>query len=70
MDIIRRSAFWYAPGRAVASIAEHDALIDLIEAGADAETIEEEAKLHEVRTLLAVLDHDAAQNAARAAARP
>ena len=29
MDIIRRSAFWYAPGRAVASIAEHEAIIDL-----------------------------------------
>lgn len=70
MDIIRRSAFWYAPGRAVASIAEHDALIDLIETGADAETIEQEAKLHEVRTLLAVLDHDAAQNSARATDRP
>ena len=46
------------------------ALIDLIETGADAETIEQEAKLHEVRTLRAVLDHDAAQNSTRAAARP
>ena len=61
MDIIRRSAFWYAPGRAVASIAEHEAMIDLIEAGADPEVIETEARQHEVRTLNAVLDHDAAQ---------
>ncbi len=61
MDIIRRSAFWYAPGRAVASIAEHDALIDLIEAGADADTIETAARQHEVRTLEAVLSHDEAQ---------
>lgn len=69
MDIIRRSAFWYAPGRAVASIAEHEALIDMIEAGESAEAIEDEAKQHEVRTLLAVLDHDAAQDASRAPAR-
>lgn len=62
MDIIRRSAFWYAPGRAVASIAEHDALLDLIESGADAEAIETEARQHEVRTLDAVLAHDAAQS--------
>lgn len=61
MDIIRRSAFWYAPGRAVASIAEHEAMIDLIEAGADPDLIETEARQHEVRTLNAVLDHDAAQ---------
>lgn len=63
MDIIRRSAFWYAPGRAVASIAEHEAMIDLIEAGADPDLIETEARQHEVRTLTAVLDHDAAQAA-------
>jgi DNA-binding GntR family transcriptional regulator len=64
MDLIRRSAFWYAPGRAVASITEHDDLLDLIEAGADAEVIEAVAKQHEVNTLNAVLDHDAAQHAA------
>ncbi len=61
MDIIRRSAFWYAPGRAVASLTEHDELLDLIEAGADAETIEDAAKRHEVNTLVAVLSHDEAQ---------
>lgn len=61
MDIIRRSAFWYAPGRAVASIAEHDALIDLIEAGADLDVIETTARQHEVRTLEAVLSHEAAK---------
>lgn len=66
MDIIRRSAFWYAPGRAVASIGEHEALIDLIESGADAETIETAVREHEVRTLNAVLSHDEAQLAATA----
>lgn len=58
MDIIRRSAFWYAPGRAVASLSEHDELLDLIEAGADAEAIETAARKHEVNTLDAVLAHD------------
>lgn len=60
MDMIRRSAFWYAPGRALASIAEHDALLDLIEGGADPEMIETVARRHEVKTLEAVLSHDAA----------
>ena len=63
MDIIRRSAFWYAPGRAVASITEHDALLDMIERGETEEAIETEARKHELRTLEAVLDHDAAQSA-------
>lgn len=63
MDLIRRSAFWYAPGRAVASLTEHEELIQLIESGADAATIEEAAKQHEVNTLDAVLAHDATQAA-------
>ncbi|MCB1274518.1 MAG: GntR family transcriptional regulator [Leucobacter sp.] len=63
MDLIRRSAFWYAPGRAVASLTEHEELIQLIESGADAVTIEEAAKQHEVNTLDAVLAHDATQAA-------
>jgi len=58
MDIIRRSAFWYAPGRAMASITEHDHLLDLIEGGADAEVIETAARKHEIATLDAVLAHD------------
>ncbi|MHA3684787.1 GntR family transcriptional regulator [Leucobacter sp. HY1910] len=58
MDIIRRSAFWYAPGRAIASLAEHDALLDMIEAKADAEMIETAARRHEINTLEAVRAHD------------
>lgn len=63
MDIIRRSAFWYAPGRAVASLSEHDAILDLIEAREDAETIETAARKHEVNTLNAVLEHDESRHA-------
>lgn len=58
MDIIRRSAFWYAPGRAVASLTEHDAILDLIEAREDPEAIETAARRHEINTLDAVLAHD------------
>lgn len=67
MDIIRRSAFWYAPGRAVASVKEHEALISLIEDGAEEAVIEAAAREHEVKTLDAVLSHDEAQAQALAA---
>ena len=59
MDIIRRTAFWYAPGRAVASLGEHDALLELIEAGETSESIETAARRHEINTLNAVVAHDA-----------
>ena len=51
---IRRSAFWYAPGRAQAAIAEHEGILELIEAGASAEAIEAAAKQHEINTIEAV----------------
>lgn len=60
LDLIRRSAFWYAPGRAVASLAEHDELIELIESGAEFDAIETAARRHETNTLEAVLAYDAA----------
>ncbi|WP_167132559.1 GntR family transcriptional regulator [Paramicrobacterium chengjingii] len=57
-ELIRRSAFWYAPGRALASLAEHDSLIDLIEGGADADMIETAARRHEVKIVDAVIKHE------------
>ncbi|UOE43301.1 GntR family transcriptional regulator [Agromyces larvae] len=60
LDFIRRSAYWYAPGRAQASVVEHGELLDLIESGADADTIETAARQHEVNTLAAVTTYDAA----------
>ncbi len=59
MDIIRRSAFWYAPGRAVASLEEHDELLTLIETSASEDRIEAVAREHEVNTMRAILRHDA-----------
>ena len=60
LDLIRRSAFTHAPGRAVQSVAEHDALLDLLEARADPDEIERVARNHKLHTLEAVLRHDAA----------
>jgi DNA-binding GntR family transcriptional regulator len=57
LDFIRRSAFTHAPGRAVQSVAEHGALLDLLEARADADTIETAARQHKLNTLEAVTRH-------------
>ncbi|GAA3880536.1 GntR family transcriptional regulator [Leifsonia kafniensis] len=54
LELIRRSAFWYAPGRALASLAEHDAILDLIEGGATQEMIETATRRHEINTIEAV----------------
>lgn len=58
MDVIRRAVHWNAPGRAVGSLREHAALLDLIEGGVDADLIETAARRHEMNTLEAVLAHD------------
>ncbi|MFF2274015.1 GntR family transcriptional regulator [Agromyces sp. NPDC058136] len=60
LDFIRRSAYWHAPGRAQASVAEHEALVALIESGADPDEIEAAARQHEINTLVAVTTYDAA----------
>lgn len=67
LDLIRRKAFWYAPGRALASLTEHDQILDLIESGADADLIETSAREHEVSTLNAVAKHEAEREAEEAA---
>lgn len=58
LDLMRRSAFWYAPGRALASLAEHDGIMDLIEGGADPEMIETAARRHEINTAEAIRRYD------------
>ncbi|MFN3866506.1 MAG: GntR family transcriptional regulator [Demequina sp.] len=59
LELIRRAAFFYAPGRALASLSEHEAILDLIEGGADPDMIETAARRHEVNTLEAVMAYDA-----------
>ncbi|MBO0610106.1 GntR family transcriptional regulator [Myceligenerans salitolerans] len=59
LELIRRSAFWYAPGRAQASIAEHEGLVDLIEGGAAPDVIEAAARRHELNTVIAIAAEEA-----------
>ena len=66
LDVMRRSAFTHAPGRAVQSVAEHDALLDLLESHADLGTIEMAARDHKLNTLKAVTEHEAALGVALA----
>lgn len=59
LEIIRKSAFWYAPGRARAAIAEHEGILELIESGSSAEAIEAAARQHEINTIEAVTKYEA-----------
>lgn len=59
LELIRKSAFWYAPGRAQAALAEHDGILELIEAGAAPDAIEAAAKQHELNTVEAVTKYEA-----------
>ncbi|HTW15623.1 MAG TPA: GntR family transcriptional regulator [Nocardioides sp.] len=70
LDLIRRSAFYYAPGRALASVTEHDHILDLIEQRADPEEIDAAARRHELNTLAAVVEHDRQQAASLPGGRP
>jgi DNA-binding GntR family transcriptional regulator len=59
LEVIRRSAFWYAPGRAQTAIAEHDQILDLIGANAEADAIETAVRQHELRTVDEVTRYEA-----------
>ncbi|WP_426938466.1 GntR family transcriptional regulator [Pseudarthrobacter sp. S3] len=52
---LRSSTFRFVPGRAHESVDEHEALLKLIETGADADVIEKSARLHRSATLDAYL---------------
>ncbi len=63
---LRSSTFAYVPGRARASVDEHDHLLDLITQGAPFETIETAARQHRLNTLDAYLaSRTTPQDAAR-----
>ncbi|UDY23454.1 GntR family transcriptional regulator [Nocardioides sp. Kera G14] len=59
LELIRKAAFWYAPGRAQAALAEHDGILELIESGASPEAIEAATKQHELNTVEAVTKYEA-----------
>lgn len=55
---IRRSTFAFVPGRAPASVEEHDQLLALIRDGAAAAEIEQFARAHRLATLNAFLERE------------
>jgi DNA-binding GntR family transcriptional regulator len=59
LTVLRDSSFSFVPGRARESVAEHEALLQLIEGGADPLEVELAARRHRTATLDAVLTHQA-----------
>lgn len=60
MDVLRASTFSFVPGRAHESVAEHDAILALLEGGADPLDIELCARNHRLATLRSFLAHQQA----------
>ena len=63
LSALRDSIFSFVPGRAHESVAEHSALLDLIENGADALQVELAARNHRLGTLDAFLARQHASSA-------
>lgn len=59
LTVLRDSSFSFVPGRARESVEEHEALLRLLESGADPLEIELAARRHRTATLDAVLAHQA-----------
>jgi len=57
LTVLRDSTFSFVPGRAKASVLEHEELLRLLEAGAAPIEIELSARAHRTRTLDAFLDY-------------
>ncbi|MGR0321155.1 GntR family transcriptional regulator [Agromyces sp. ZXT2-3] len=66
MRVLRDSSFSFVPGRARASVEEHERIVALIEQGADALEIELAAREHRTATLDAVLAYQATHKPAGA----
>jgi len=54
---LRESIFTFVPGRAPESVCEHDALIELIEQGAEVSEIEQAVRRHRTGSLAAFLEN-------------
>lgn len=59
LKVLRESTFSFVPGRAKESVDEHDAILALIESGADTIDIELAAREHRTATLDAMLAYQA-----------
>ncbi|WP_348788532.1 GntR family transcriptional regulator [Leifsonia sp. NPDC080035] len=60
LGTLRSSTFDFVPGRAQESVAEHEDILRLIEAGAPPAEVESAARRHRSSTLDAYLDHERA----------
>jgi len=64
LDMIRGAAHSYVPGRARASVVEHDALLNLLAAdGSSFDAVEAAARQHNLNTLQAAYAHEASTGA-------
>jgi DNA-binding GntR family transcriptional regulator len=59
LDVIRRAAFSLVPGRARASVIEHEALLNLLSDNRNAEAVEVAARQHKLNSLHAVYLYEA-----------
>lgn len=57
LNLLRRTTFSLAPGRASKSVEEHDALLRLIWSGVEHSVVESYARQHKLNTLRAVAAH-------------
>jgi DNA-binding GntR family transcriptional regulator len=64
LDLIRRAAFSHVPGRARASVIEHDALLELLADPPSFDVVEVAARQHKLSTLQAVYLHEASSGLA------
>lgn len=60
MNVLRDSSFGFIPGRALASVEEHEEILRLIETGAAPGAIEIAARGHKLGTLSAMRDYQSA----------
>jgi DNA-binding GntR family transcriptional regulator len=59
LDVIRRASSALVPGRARASVAEHEALLNLLSGGRNFDAVEAAARQHKLNSLQAVYVHEA-----------
>ncbi|MFD5054647.1 GntR family transcriptional regulator [Streptomyces tendae] len=62
LDLIRKAAFSSVPGRARASVVEHEELLDLLSMPASFDAVEVAARQHKLNTLHAVQANDAGRS--------
>jgi DNA-binding GntR family transcriptional regulator len=66
LHVIRRASFALVPGRARASVAEHEALLNLLSDGRNFDAVEAAARQHKLNSLQAVYVHEASAGSATA----